>query len=210
MGQSFACLKDSLNYWYQQYSTKADDGTKQREVYFVLGGPGSGKGTQCSKIVTEFGIAHFSAGDLLRAHVKSGTPDGNMVAQMMQEGKIVPSEVTIGLLRKAMDESGKTRFLIDGFPRNMENRDSYERVIGCDCNLVIFFDCPEEVMESRLSGRNEGRADDNIETIRKRFKTYQESTMPVINFYEKLNKIKRIIADRSVEEVYEEVRTIFV
>eukprot|EP00951_Prasinocladus_malaysianus_P036500 scaffold385022_cov42-Prasinocladus_malaysianus.AAC.1 len=86
---------------------------------------------------------------------------------MMQEGKIVPSEVTVGLLQDAMKSSDKNKFLIDGFPRNAENRDAFERVMGRDCNFIIFFDCPEEVMEKRLLGRNEGRADDNIETIRK-------------------------------------------
>eukprot|EP01023_Acetabularia_acetabulum_P009616 TRINITY_DN1433_c0_g1_i3.p2 TRINITY_DN1433_c0_g1~~TRINITY_DN1433_c0_g1_i3.p2 ORF type:complete len:210 (-),score=34.12 TRINITY_DN1433_c0_g1_i3:427-1056(-) len=208
MGQSLTCLTDNFKYWYNFYGSKAGE-QKEREVYFVLGGPGSGKGTQCSNLVAEFGVEHFSAGDLLRQFVKSGSPEGNMVAQMMQEGKVVPSEVTIKLLGKAMDESPKHRFLIDGFPRNMENRDSYENVMGTDCKMVIFFDCPESVMEARLSNRNEGRADDNIETIRKRFKTYQDSTMPVINYYDKINKLRKIMADRSVEEVYEEVRKIF-
>ena len=93
-----------------------EQGTKTT-VVFVLGGPGSGKGTQCGKIVSEFpDVAHFSAGDLLRAHVKSGTEEGNKVAEMMQQGQIVPSSVTVGLLQEAMKSSGKTKFLIDGFP----------------------------------------------------------------------------------------------
>ena len=91
--------------------------TAQNTVIFVLGGPGSGKGTQCEKIVNTFGYVHFSAGDLLRKFVKSGTPEGNKLAEMMQQGQIVPSEVTVNLLKDAMKESGKTKFLIDGFPR---------------------------------------------------------------------------------------------
>jgi UMP-CMP kinase len=109
-------------------------------IVFVLGGPGSGKGTQCSKLITEFDdIAHFSAGDLLRAHVKSGTEDGNKVAKMMQEGQIVPSSVTVGLLKEAMRSSEKTKFLIDGFPRNVENREAFEKVLSHDTQLSCSF-----------------------------------------------------------------------
>ena len=71
----------------------------------------------------------MSAGDLLRAHMKSGSPDGNMVAQMIKDGQIVPSHVTISLLQKAMADSGQDRFLIDGFPRNDENRHAFEQQV---------------------------------------------------------------------------------
>ena len=81
---------------------------------------------QCSKLVQEFGRLHLSAGDLLRAHMKSGTPDGTMVADMIKQGQIVPSHVTISLLQKAMADSKQSKVLIDGFPRNDENRAAYE------------------------------------------------------------------------------------
>jgi len=178
-------------------------------VVFVLGGPGAGKGTQCANIVEDYGFVHLSAGDLLRAHMKSGSPDGNMVAQMIKEGKIVPSEVTVGLLQKAMADSGQDKFLIDGFPRNRENRDAWERETGMDCDFVLFFDCPEDVMEARLLGRNEGRTDDNIETIRKRFKTFINDSLPVVQYYESLNKVRRVIADRSPAEVYVSTKAYF-
>ena len=144
--------------------------TKPFKVVFVLGGPGSGKGTQSARLVEDFGLVHLSAGDLLRAHMKSGSAEGKMVAEMIQQGQIVPSHVTNGLLLAAMEASGKAKFLIDGFPRNEENRSAFEEETGIQPALVLFFDCPEEVMERRLLGRNEGRSDDNIETIRKRFR----------------------------------------
>lgn len=103
---------------------------KTYKVAFVLGGPGSGKGTQCAKLVEEFGVVHLSAGDLLRAHIKSGSEDGKMVADMIANGQIVPSSVTVGLLQGAMDASGKSQFLIDGFPRNDENRAAFEDQVG--------------------------------------------------------------------------------
>lgn len=182
----------------------------QQQVIFVLGGPGSGKGTQCARLLEEYlDLAHLSAGDLLRAFVKSGTPEGNEVAEMIRNGQIVPSEVTVGLLRSAMEASGKPRVLIDGFPRNLENRDAFERVMGFDCVMVLFFDCPEEVMQRRLLSRNQGRVDDNLETIKKRFKVYEQQSMPVIEYYEKLGKVARINADRAPEVVFEEVKRLF-
>jgi hypothetical protein len=96
---------------------------------FVLGGPGAGKGTQCSNLIRDYGFCHLSAGDLLRAHVKSGSKEGNVVADMIKNGQIVPSEVTVGLLQSAMTASGKEKFLIDGFPRNDENRGAFEKVV---------------------------------------------------------------------------------
>ena len=190
-------------------TTKRKKMSEESTVIFVLGGPGSGKGTQCAKIVDSFGYVHFSAGDLLRQFVRSGTKEGNECAEMMQQGKIVPSSVTVNLLKTAMKESGQSKFLIDGFPRNLENRDTFLSVVGHDCTFVLFFDCPEDVLEKRLLGRAEGRADDNIETIKKRFKTYQDQTMPVIEHYDKKGMVKHVKTDVSIEEVFEKVSAFF-
>lgn len=176
------------------------------KIIFVLGGPGSGKGTQCSKLVEEFGIIHLSAGDLLRAHMKSGSKDGNMVAEMIKNGQIVPSHVTVSLLEKAMKESGRDTFLIDGFPRNEENRASFEKQTGISPRCVLFFDCSEQVMQERLLGRNEGRTDDNIETIKKRFGVFKEQSMPVVEYYRNMGKVAQIDAERSAEDVYADVK----
>lgn len=132
-----------------------------------------------------------------------------MVADMIKNGQIVPSEVTVNLLIDAMKASGKDKFLIDGFPRNAENRDAWEREAGYDCEFVLFFDCPEEVMEKRLLGRNQGRTDDNIESIRKRFKTYVESSLPVIEHYRGKGKVHHVVADASPEDVYAKVKPAF-
>ncbi|KAJ3677105.1 hypothetical protein LUZ60_002829 [Juncus effusus] len=184
-------------------------GDKKVVVVFVLGGPGSGKGTQCANIVEHYGFTHLSAGDLLRAEIKSGSENGTMIQNMIKEGKIVPSEVTIKLLQKAIMESGNEKFLIDGFPRNEENRAAFERVTGIVPEFVLFFDCSEEEMERRLLGRNQGRVDDNIETIRKRFNVFSESSLPVIQYYESLGKVKKIDAAKPISEVFEDVRVIF-
>ncbi|KAJ6820691.1 putative UMP-CMP kinase 3 isoform X2 [Iris pallida] len=184
-------------------------GEKKVTVVFVLGGPGSGKGTQCANIVEHFGFTHLSAGDLLRAEIKSGSENGAMIQNMIKEGKIVPSEVTIKLLQRAMLESDNDKFLIDGFPRNEENRAAFERVTKILPEFVLFFDCSEEEMERRLLNRNQGRDDDNIDTIRKRFKVFVESSIPVVEYYDSKGKVKKIDAAKPVDAVFEDVKSIF-
>ncbi|RWW01777.1 hypothetical protein GW17_00035166 [Ensete ventricosum] len=79
----------------------------------------------------------------------------SMISNMIKEGKIVPSEVTVELLQKAMLESGNNKFLIDGFPRNEENRATFENVTKIEPEFILFFNCPEEEMEQRLLSRNQ-------------------------------------------------------
>ncbi|XP_074263567.1 UMP-CMP kinase 3-like [Silene latifolia] len=186
-----------------------EESGKKVTVVFVLGGPGSGKGTQCANIVQHFGYTHLCAGDLLRAEIKSGSENGTMIQTIIKEGKIVPSEVTVGLLQQAMEECGNDKFLIDGFPRNIENREAWEAVTGIEPEFVLFFDCPEEEMLRRLLGRNQGREDDNIETIKKRFQVYMESSLPVIEYYDAKGKVRKIDAAKPVEDVFEDVKAAF-
>ncbi|RID47562.1 hypothetical protein BRARA_I04148 [Brassica rapa] len=179
-----------------------------------LGGPGSGKGTQCANVVQHFSYTHLSAGDLLRAEIRSGSEFGNtpikaMIQGMIAEGRIVPSEITVKLLCKAMEESGNDRFIIDGFPRNEENRIVFENVAKIEPAFVLFFDCPEEELEKRIMNRNQGREDDNLETIKKRFKVFVESTLPIVSYYESKGKLRKINAAKPSEEVFEEVKYLF-
>jgi len=187
--------------------------TQKPTVVFVLGGPGAGKGTQCANIVKHFGFVHLSAGDLLRAEQASGSRHGELINTMIKEGKIVPSEITVGLLDKAMQLSGKNKFLIDGFPRNEENNNAWEKDMGhkVDMKFVLWFEVPEQVLEERLLKRGEssGRADDNLTSIRKRFNTYKEQTMPIINYYDGQSKAVRIDGNRTPEQVWDDVRTRF-
>ncbi|CAI0402884.1 unnamed protein product [Linum tenue] len=115
-----------------------------------------------------------------------------MIQTMIKEGKIVPSEVTIKLLEKAILGIDNDKFLIDGFPRNEENRAAFEAVTKIEPEFVLFFDCPEEEMERRLLSRNQGREDDNIETIRKRFKVFLDSSLPVVEYYAAKGKVKKV------------------
>uniref|UniRef100_A0A3Q0T397 Cytidine/uridine monophosphate kinase 1 n=1 Tax=Amphilophus citrinellus TaxID=61819 RepID=A0A3Q0T397_AMPCI len=126
------------------------------QVVFVLGGPGAGKGTQCSKIVESYKYTHLSAGDLLREERnREGSEFGQLIANYIKEGKIVPVEITINLLRKVQTmqkDEKKFRFLIDGFPRNEDNLQGWNRVMDgkADVKFVLFFDCSNEVRHGNL------------------------------------------------------------
>ena len=175
-------------------------------VVFVLGGPGAGKGTQSEYIVNKYGYVHLSAGDLLRAERKSGSAQGQLIDEYIAEGKIVPVEITVKLLMNAIEANGGKRFLIDGFPRNTNNLSGWQQVTGYDLKVlgVLFYDCPEEVMEARLleRGKTSGRTDDNIESIRKRFHTYTNETQPILAYYDFMGLVRKIDGTRPVEEVW--------
>ncbi|KAK4170250.1 adenylate kinase-domain-containing protein [Cladorrhinum sp. PSN259] len=183
-------------------------------VLFVLGGPGAGKGTQCANLVKDFSFTHLSAGDLLRAEQdRPGSQYGQLIKDCIKNGEIVPMEVTVALLENAMQDTissksnPKARFLIDGFPRKMDQAFKFEEVV-CPAKLVLFYDCPEDTMEKRLleRGKTSGRADDNAESIRKRFKTFIETSMPVVDHYEKEGRVIKVDSTPTPEEVYEDTR----
>lgn len=184
-------------------------------VLFVLGGPGAGKGTQCSKICENFPEwCHISAGDCLRAERNDPTSkDGELINNTIKEGNIVPVEITVKLLQKAMEKAmaeGKRSFLIDGFPRNLDNVQGWERVVADSAEVlgVLFFQANEKEMETRLIGRGEtsGRVDDNIESIRKRFRTYEKETMPIVERYRAERKVHEIDGMPPAEEVWAQTR----
>jgi len=180
-------------------------------VIFVLGGPGAGKGTQCANLVRDYGFKHLSAGDLLRAEQeRPGSDFGELIKGYIKDGKIVPMEVTLALLENAMRdgiENGKTKFLIDGFPRKMDQALKFESDV-CPSKFTFFFDCPEDMMLQRLlnRGKTSGRSDDNLESIKKRFRTFVETSMPVIEYFEKQGKVAKIDATKRPDEVYTVVK----
>lgn len=180
-------------------------------VVYVLGGPGAGKGTQCAKLIDEKDFVHLSAGDLLRAEQqREGSKVGQLIKEYIKEGTIVPMEVTIGLLKAAMqeriDKDGKHRFLIDGFPRQMDQAIEFDRTV-VPGSAVLFLICPEDILLQRLleRGKTSGRDDDNAESIKKRFRTFIETSMPVVDYYRKLGKVIDINSSKSIDEVYSDI-----
>lgn len=179
-------------------------------VVYILGGPGSGKGTQSAHLVRDYGFTHLSAGDLLRAEQdRSGSQYGQLIKDYIKNGAIVPMEVTVKLLENAMHQklSGSHgRFLIDGFPRKLDQAAFFESSV-CRSRCTLFLDCPEDVMKERLlnRGKTSGRSDDNAESILKRFKTFVETSMPVVDHFAKEGRVVKVPAVGSELEVYERV-----
>lgn len=182
-------------------------------VVFVLGGPGAGKGTQCGKIVDMFGFCHISAGDCLRAERNKNSPDADLINAYIKNGDIVPVEITVKLLAKAMRESGQSKFLIDGFPRNLNNVTGWEKVVGDSVTLafVLVLECSEAVMQARLLTRGEtsGRIDDNLASITKRFDTFTRETTPIVSYFAAQGLVKHVAAEGSVDTVWQTVQTHF-
>ncbi|MCO4745915.1 MAG: nucleoside monophosphate kinase [Proteobacteria bacterium] len=179
-------------------------------IVFVLGGPGCGKGTMCSLAESQLGWTHLSAGELLRNERASNGPEAAMIEKCLAAGEIVPTEITVSLLKRAMETAmrttGKKNFLLDGFPRSIDNMEGWLNVYGRDSELpsMLYFECPYDVLEERILGRAKysGRSDDNVESIKLRFDTFKAKTLPTLELFKSKNKVVEVDASRSREEVY--------
>lgn len=220
--------------------------SEKPNIVFVLGAPGTGKGTQCERIVQEFGYVHLSAGELLREErQRPGSAFGEMIDDSLRQGKIVPVAVTCSLLENAMNEyiavcikmtlmiislpikmllmneniclnifqadKSKNKFLIDGFPRNQDNLDGWIKQMQDKVNLkfVLVFDCTEAICVDRCLNRNIGRTDDNVESLKKRFNVFYHDSLPIIDFYDRQNIVRKIDGTPPPELVFEEVKQAF-
>ncbi|XP_074067182.1 adenylate kinase isoenzyme 1 isoform X2 [Macrotis lagotis] len=181
---------------------------KNSKIIFVVGGPGSGKGTTCEKIIEKYGYTHLSTGDILREEVNSGSERGKKLSEIMEKGQLVPMATVLEMLREAMlaKADTSTGFLIDGYPREVKQGEEFEKMIGSP-TLLLYIDASSETMTQRLLKRGEtsGRVDDNEETIKKRLETYYSITEPVIKFYESRGIVRKINAEGTVESVFEQV-----
>jgi len=199
-------------------------------VLFVLGGPGAGKGTQCDLLIQNYPCHHLSAGQLLRdeAKKKDGSSEhAELIEECLVAGKIVPVEISLSLLQNAMREvegNDSLIFLIDGFPRNFDNLDGWTRCMTQNGNSddqntdaaavwgVLSYDCPLSILEERVMQRSKdsGRSDDNLESLRRRFKTFQDETVPVVDTLRAIDKrtssslkVVDIEGQQSLEKVWE-------
>ncbi|XP_059061823.1 adenylate kinase isoenzyme 1 isoform X2 [Achroia grisella] len=183
--------------------------TSKKPIVWVLGGPGSGKGTQCEKIIAKYGFTHLSTGDLLRAEVKSGSDRAKCLTSIMERGELVPNEIVLDLLKEAIlaraDQS--KGFLIDGYPREKSQGIAFEQAIA-PVTAIIYFEASSETLTQRLLGRaaSSGRADDNEETIKLRLKTFIDNNELVLAQYP--DKLRRINAEASVDDIFGEVQKI--
>jgi len=177
------------------------------KITFVLGGPASGKGTQCEKLVEEFGYTHISTGDLMRAEMKKGSKEGEQIAKIVGEGGLVPFELTVQVLINSLIATPSKNYLIDGFPRALDQAIHFETMC-CEAQSVLYYNVPEEICIERCMERakTSGRTDDNQATIIRRYQNYVDQTKPVIEMYEHFGKVHEIDGTHDVNEIYEESR----
>jgi adenylate kinase len=171
----------------------------------ILGPPGAGKGTQAELISESIGIPHISTGDLFRANISQGTPIGLEAKKYLDAGNLVPSEITIDMVRARVGEPDAAKgFILDGFPRSTDQADALKHILDeLDTKLdaVLSFGVDEDVVVKRMLAR--GRADDTEEVIRNRMRVYLTETAPLLEYY--ADSVKTIDAMGDVNEVHQRV-----
>lgn len=182
-------------------------------ILILLGAPGAGKGTQAERIVKTRGIPQLSTGDMLRAAVASGTRLGNRVKDIMDRGDLVSDEIIEEIITERIKADDCARgFILDGAVRTVGQAEMIDRVLekqGRSLDTVILLEVDEEVLVGRLETRIRQakeagqalRADDNVQTFRKRQQVYQAQTAPLIPYYEKRGKLRRINGMGTIDEV---------
>ena len=201
----------------------------------LLGAPGAGKGTQAQKLVADFGIAHISTGDLLRAAIKAGTKLGEKAKGYMDAGKLVPDELVVDLVKERLSaDDAQKGFILDGFPRNTAQAvtlDSALADMGRTLDAALLVAVEPDVIVKRLSSRRTchscgytagagvdvcprcggemyQRDDDKPETIQHRLDVYQTQTAPLVEYYKGHGILKEVDGDRPVDDVYADVKAL--
>lgn len=192
----------------------------------LLGPPGSGKGTQSVLLAERLGLRSISTGAIFRKNISEKTELGILAKKYIDEGKLVPDEVTIALVKETIKDSDG--LILDGFPRTVAQAEALEKITSID--YVVYLDVDYAEIIERLSGRREcaecgtpthiskkqevcakcggkliQRADDTEEVISKRLVQYEEATKPLIDFYRKSGKLVTIKANGTVEEIYKNI-----
>lgn len=178
----------------------------------LFGPPGSGKGTQSENIIRAYQLTHISTGDILRDEVSRQTALGLEARKYMDNGRLVPDEVVIGMIGAKISENPDTRgFIFDGFPRTEAQAVALDRLLAghqTSIDLLLSLEVPEAELKERLlkRGRISGRSDDNEAVIAKRIAEYKEKTEAVATYYDKQSKLKRIQGDLSIPETFGLIR----
>ena len=175
-----------------------------------MGPPGAGKGTISSRISSTFDLTHLSSGDLLRTHISEGTSVGREVTHYLSQGLLVPDPLMVSLILHAISEREKERWLLDGFPRTVQQANELAKHVSLD--TVVNLNVPSTVIIDRIKGRRVHvasgrvyhdeynppkvanlddhtgeelvqRADDHPDTVRERLEQYETQTRPVLDYY---------------------------
>lgn len=173
----------------------------------IVGPPGAGKGTQAERIVEKLGVPAISTGDIFRANVSNETELGVLAKSYMDKGEYVPDSVTNEMVESRLGEDDATNgFLLDGYPRTVAQVEALDGILdklGVALDAVILLDVESEAIVQRLlqRGKEQGRSDDNEETIRRRIEVYGEQTTPLIDIYHKRGLVKRVDGMKDIDAV---------
>lgn len=178
----------------------------------LFGPPGAGKGTQSQKLIDKYKLMHLSTGDILRGEISQGTPLGTEAKKLMDDGKLVPDDVVIGMISNKLDQNQQAEgFIFDGFPRTVAQAEALDDLLtekGKVIDSMISLEVAEDELERRLllRGKESGRSDDaNPEIIKKRIAEYKSKTTPVANYYKQQNKLSTIKGEGSIDEIFNEI-----
>jgi len=152
----------------------------------ILGPPGAGKGTQAALLSDALGIPHISTGEMLRSAVAEGTELGRQVESILASGELVSDDLVVAIVNeRLLRQDTQLGYLLDGFPRTIGQAEALKELSDSAVGIVLVLDVDLEAVAQRLLKRaeDEGRADDNEETIRRRLEIYEADTAPLIDFY---------------------------
>ncbi|QEC77903.1 adenylate kinase [Mucilaginibacter ginsenosidivorax] len=181
----------------------------------LFGPPGAGKGTQSQKLIEQYGLIHLSTGDLLRGEIAQGTELGLEAKKLMDDGKLVPDAVVIGMISNKLDSNKDGKgFIFDGFPRTVAQAEALDSLLESKASAIsgmiaLEVDDDELLRRLLLRGKDSGRPDDaNPEVISKRIHEYNDKTAPVAGFYKNQGKFKSINGIGSVNEIFAQIHAI--
>lgn len=176
----------------------------------LFGPPGSGKGTQAAKLVDRYGLLHISTGDLFRYEMGNNTPLGLKAKSFIEQGELVPDEVTVGMLRNKVEAHPEAKgFIFDGFPRTIAQSEALDCLLEekySTISRLIMLDVPDAEIIQRIldRGKSSGRADDlNPEIIANRIDVYKSETTPVYDYYAERGISIKIHGVGSIGDIFE-------
>ena len=177
----------------------------------LLGAPGSGKGTQATRLKEHLQVPHISTGDLLRAEVAAGSRLGLEAREVMARGELVSDAILLGMLEDRFSRPDTANgFILDGYPRNLAQADALDGLlarIGQPFDYAVQLEVPTELLVERIAGRAkaEGRADDSPESVRTRLQVYDSATAPVIEYYRQHGQLTVVDGVGTLDEVFNRI-----
>ncbi len=174
----------------------------------LIGPPGAGKGTQCQRLVEFLDVPHLSTGEMLRAEVRAGSPEGLRAAAFMDQGQLVPDSMILGMVTKRLELADcRGGFLLDGFPRTLPQASTLDDLLerrAMNVDGVLELAVPRDELVRRMLARK--RADDNPEIFSKRISSFEVQTAPLLEYYGRQGKLATIDGLGDADEIFGRVK----